>query len=130
MLRRFSDNYLILYLVGCVVPTILEYLTARVMLLVFHEVWWDYTNKPFNYKGILCLESTLAWGLYTVGLFAFLHKGVTAAVEYVPFTFGIYVATVVLAVEGVDFLYHLIQAKTDALPHNVKELRESLRVFR
>lgn len=59
MLRGISHNYILLYVVGCIVPTALEFLTAQIMLLIFGEVWWDYTEKPFNYRGILCLESTL-----------------------------------------------------------------------
>ena len=63
LLRPFSGNYVLLYLVGAVLATLFEYLTARLMLRLFGTFWWDYTNKPFNYKGILCLESTLGWGL-------------------------------------------------------------------
>ena len=59
LLRPFSGNYVLLYLVGAVLATLFEYLTARLMLRLFGTFWWDYTNKPFNYKGILCLESPL-----------------------------------------------------------------------
>lgn len=72
LLRPFSGNYVLLYLVGAVLATLFEYLTARLMLRLFGTFWWDYTNKPFNYKGILCLESTLGWGLIALLLFAFL----------------------------------------------------------
>ncbi len=60
LLRPFAGNLVLLYIMGCIVPTLLEYLTAQVMLFIFGEVWW-YNEKPFNYKGILCLESTIAW---------------------------------------------------------------------
>lgn len=70
LLRPFSGNYVLLYLVGAVLATLFEYLTARLMLRLFGTFWWDYTNKPFNYKGILCLESTLGWGS---SLFCCLH---------------------------------------------------------
>ena len=69
LLRPFCHNLLLLYVLGCVFPTLLEYLTARLMLSMFGEVWWDYSEKPFNYKGILCLESTIAWGFYTLACF-------------------------------------------------------------
>ena len=81
LLRPFCGNLLLLYVLGCVFPTLLEYVTARVMLALFGEVWWDYSEKPFNYKGILCLESTIAWGFYTLGLFLFLHEGVERFVD-------------------------------------------------
>ena len=84
LLRPFSGNYVLLYLVGAVLATLFEYLTARLMLRLFGTFWWDYTNKPFNYKGILCLESTLGWGLIALLLFAFLHRLVFRAVLLIP----------------------------------------------
>ena len=127
MLRGIPHNYILLYVVGCIVPTALEFLTAQIMLLIFGEVWWDYTEKPFNYRGILCLESTLVWGVYTVGLFAFLQKFVVWISLQIPVSWGMLGIKLVISAAAVDFAYHLIQAKTDALPHSFAELRESVR---
>ncbi len=127
LLRGFEGNYLLLYAVGCIVPTMLEFLTAQIMLLIFGEVWWDYREKPFNYRGILCLESTLVWGLYTVGLFAFLQKFIAWTALQIPVRIGMTAVKVILFAAAVDFTYHMIQAKTDALPHSFAELRESVR---
>ena len=46
------------------------------MLRLFGEVWWDYREKPFNYQGIICLESTIAWGFYAVIIIGYLHQAV------------------------------------------------------
>lgn len=58
--------------------TAVEFMAAKLMIRYTGCVWWDYSEKPFNYKGILCLESTLAWGLYTIVMFGFLHRVVIA----------------------------------------------------
>lgn len=84
LLRPFSHNLVLLYVVGALMATLFEYLTARLMLRLFGNLWWDYSNKPFNYRGILCLESTLGWGLISLLLFAFLHKLVFGAVALLP----------------------------------------------
>ena len=52
--------------------TVFEFLVGKLMLRLFGEVWWDYNNKPCNYKGIVCLESTVAWGFYAVIIIVFL----------------------------------------------------------
>ena len=65
ILRPLEGNYFLLYLAGAILATAFEFLVGKLMLRFFGELWWDYKEKPFNYKGILCLESTLAWGLYT-----------------------------------------------------------------
>lgn len=63
LLRPFAGNPVLLYLTGAFIATVFEYLVGRAMLRIFGEVWWDYREKPFNYQGIVCLESTIAWGI-------------------------------------------------------------------
>lgn len=103
LLRPFSGNYVLLYLVGAVLATLFEYLTARLMLRLFGTFWWDYTNKPFNYKGILCLESTLGWGLIALLLFAFLHRLVFRVVLLIPDRVGLAAAFLLVCAYAVDF---------------------------
>lgn len=84
ILKPFQRKYLSLYILGCIVPTFLEYCTAKLTSQMFGIVWWDYRNKPFNYKGIICLESTIVWGFYTLFLFLFLQKTVERIVSFFP----------------------------------------------
>lgn len=69
-----EHNYVALYIWGCIAATIFEYLTAQVMLRLFDEVWWDYTHKKINYKGILCLQSTLGWGFLALFIFGIFNQ--------------------------------------------------------
>ena len=123
LLRPVGDNLYLLYFLGCVIPTLLEYVTARLMLSIFGEVWWDYSEKPFNYKGILCLESTLAWGFYTLGLFLFLHRGVEWVVNRYSFQTGTWLGGIILLLFFLDFLHALYQKKKDSLPDSLHLLK-------
>ena len=69
--KPIEHNYIALYIFGCICATAFEYLTAQVMLKLFGEVWWNYDHLKFNYKGIICLQSTLAWGFVAVFIFGF-----------------------------------------------------------
>ena len=62
----------------------LELITANVMIRLFGSFWWDYSHKPFNYRGIICLESSLAWGLLGLFFFYYLDGWVRTAVGYIP----------------------------------------------
>ena len=64
--KPIEHNYIALYIFGCICATAFEYLTAQVMLKLFGEVWWNYDHLKFNYKGIICLQSTLAWGFVSI----------------------------------------------------------------
>ena len=103
LLRPFSYNYVLLYVVGAVMATLFEYLTARLMLHLFGTLWWDYNAKPFNYKGILCLESTLGWGVISVLLFACMHRAVFDAVRLIPAGVGQALAFLLVCLYAADF---------------------------
>lgn len=83
-LRPIAHNYLLLYFTGALLATVLEYLTGRLMLRLFGKLWWDYSEKRLNYRGILCLESTAAWGAIAVLMFALVHRMVFSLVNRVP----------------------------------------------
>lgn len=71
--KPIENNYIALFAFGSICATAFEFLTAQVMLKLFGEVWWNYDHLPFNYKGILCLESTIGWGVIAVILFGFVN---------------------------------------------------------
>lgn len=127
LLQPVCHNIFLLYFSGALVATFLEYVTAKIMLRIFGEVWWDYSQKPFNYKGILCLESTIAWGFYTLGLFLFLHKGVEYIVNSYSFQTGTRLGSVLILIFSVDFLHCLYLQKKDSLPITFEEIREGIR---
>ena len=110
LLRPISDNYVLLYIVGAVLATAFEYLTARLMLRLFGTFWWDYTNKPFNYKGILCLESTIGWGFIAVLVFAFLHRGVFQMVMLIPPRISRDIAILLVSAYAIDFAVSMRQS--------------------
>lgn len=41
---------------------ILEYVTSYATERLFHAVWWDYSNLPFNLHGRICLSCSLGFG--------------------------------------------------------------------
>lgn len=83
ILRPLEGHYIALYFAGAIIATIFEYLVGRLMIRLFGELWWDYNEKPFNYKGIICLESTLAWGLYALIVFGFLNNKIIMTADRV-----------------------------------------------
>lgn len=129
ILRPIAHNYFLLYFAGAAVATLLEYVTAVIMQNTLGNVWWDYHEKPFNYKGILCLESTVAWGFYTLILFAFLHGFVEMVTESYSYHTGMFLAAGVIVIYSFDFFLHLFQAKMNRYPKKVEKIRERVMLF-
>lgn len=116
LLSPYSHNRVLLFFLGAILATAIEWITARIMERLFGEIWWNYTDKPFNYKGILCLESTLAWGLYTLILFGVLHGFVERVVNAIPFRIGRIAGAVLILIYTVDFTHTFYREKRDDLP--------------
>lgn len=110
ILHPMKDNLLALYITGAIVATVFEYFVGILMLRLFDEVWWDYKEKPFQFRGIICLESTLAWGVYAVVIVGFLHDQIIALFDLIPKQIGVLACTIMLTVYGFDFLYHFFEA--------------------
>ena len=72
----FEDNLLLVYLSGVVAATILEYVTGWTMERLFKMKYWDYSDQRFNFRGYICLSSSIAWGFLTILLTEVLHPPV------------------------------------------------------
>ena len=112
-LNSYANNKLLLFVLGAILATVIELITALLMQRIFGEVWWDYHEKPFNYKGILCLESTIAWGFYTLALFVVLQNVVTDIVNVIPMKIGRSGGAILLAIFAVDFCISLWKEKRE-----------------
>jgi uncharacterized membrane protein len=72
----YRTNAGLVFLVGMVSATILEYFTGVAMEKMFHVRYWDYSKQPFNLNGHICLTSSLAWGVFSVILTLYGHNPV------------------------------------------------------
>ena len=69
-----------MFFAGMVGATLLELFVGLAMEAVFKVKYWDYSNQRFHYKGVICLSSSLCWGLFTVLLNRYIHKPVEEVV--------------------------------------------------
>ena len=56
------DSLWLVFLLGMLAATALEYVTGAAMEALFKVRYWDYSKQPFNLNGYICLTSSLAWG--------------------------------------------------------------------
>ncbi len=97
-----ENNWILVYLSGCVAATALEYVTGVCMEALFKVRYWDYSNKKFNFQGQICLTSTLAWGALTLLLVYGIHRPIERFVLELPallLSSVTYAVTVVMAVD-------------------------------
>lgn len=93
-------NPRLVFVVGMVSATILEYCTGVVMERMFHVRYWDYSNQRLNLNGHICLTSSLAWGVFSVILTRYGHTPVerlashmsTNVLEVIVFVLTVYIS--------------------------------------
>ncbi|NBJ94642.1 putative ABC transporter permease [Parablautia muri] len=99
----FQENIFLTYVAGCLGATALELVTGMTMEALFKVRYWDYSNQRFNYKGHICLSSTIAWGFLTILMTEFVHKGVEKVVFAIPAAVVTVVTIIVTEYIVVDF---------------------------
>lgn len=105
-----QGQYVKIYLMGAFLATVFEYLVGRAMIAIFGKLWWDYNDKPFNFQGIICLESTVAWGFYALGIVHFVHGWILQIINYVDVAVGIRAIQVILLIVSIDYVVQLLRA--------------------
>ena len=66
MTLPFQNSPVEVYVVGLLGATVLEYFTGETMVRLFKVRYWDYSNQHFQYKGHICLSSSIVWGFFSV----------------------------------------------------------------
>lgn len=130
VLNPLSGHYVTLYLTGAFLATTFECLVGIMMQKLLGEVWWDYTEKPMNYKGIICLESTIAWGFYAVIITMFLHERVLHLIDAMDMAYGRILCIVILAIVTVDYLIRLYLLFKTSIQEEKDRLIDKYRSFR
>ncbi len=80
----FKENLILTYFAGLVGATVLELFTGILMESLFKVRYWDYSYKKFQWKGYICLSSSLTWGFFTVLMNEVIHPLLLAGMSSVP----------------------------------------------
>lgn len=129
-LQPFASDTIKLYFATSIMATTLELITAHMMIRLFGSFWWDYSHKRFNYKGIICLESSIAWGFLGIFFFRFLNGFVHRMVGHIPDMFGKVTALALVLFYFCDFSYTLyVQLHHQGEKEDEEQVIGRLKVF-
>lgn len=134
LLEPFGDNIIILFLMGTVICTLLEYIASFVLEKLFHTSWWDYSNIRFNVKGRVCLSFSLLFGALSVVVNIFLAPAFAELTDMIPAQVKPWLVWSLMAIFAADTavtVYSILQlngklAELHKLTAEVKSRLESL----
>lgn len=84
----FKDNIFLLFVVSIILTTTLEFLVGFILEKSFHQKWWDYADKRFNFLGYISLDTSLAWGALCVLMVYTIQPALIASVDFIPYGIG------------------------------------------
>lgn len=105
-----SVTPLLVFLAGIAVCDTVEFITSILMEKLFHARWWDYSDKPFNIQGRICLGHSVYWGIAAILFIYLVHPFVLRIFAHLSGTVMYVVLAAVLVIFAVDLLSAIIKA--------------------
>lgn len=128
ILDPFGYSIPLMFVMGIIVTSALEYVTSWGMEVLFHTKWWDYSSYPFNIHGRVCLKNSLLFGCMVLVVYYLIHPAIQEFVHL--FSPGMQTMLCMAALFG--FGYDLFNTALALLRKNkdFQEIEESIRELR
>ena len=101
-------QYIFYFIFVALLSTLAELVTGLCMK-PFGVKLWDYSQKPFNFLGIICLEYSLLWGALITAFMGTLWKPLYGLVKKIPkresFILAVTLAVAIIADFAVGIVY-------------------------
>ena len=108
LLNPFFDNIFLVFILGIIATSILEYITSYIMEKIFHMRWWDYSNRKFNIQGRICLRNSVLFGILSVVLVEFIHPKVSQFIINIPPEYFGITSTILFILVMIDTLNSIV----------------------
>lgn len=107
-LKPIETNYIFLFIGSVLLTSVLEYITGFFLETAFNSTWWDYSDKPYNLHGRICLSFSLIWGFISIFIIKVIHPYIVYIVNLVPRSPGVMLFYITLLYFSIDFIITVI----------------------
>jgi len=98
----YIDNPFVVFVASVAITSTLEFVTHLVLDKAFHIKLWDYSDRPFNLQGRICLENSLLFGALGLLLIYVLHPAFVQLLMAIPHEVAIALAWMLIGILVVD----------------------------
>lgn len=99
-----EKNKLVLFLGSMLIATLIEFVAGFLLEKIFHERWWDYSDRKLNIGGYICLEFSVIWGMFCFLLYEAVHPLIKRLVGLVPEAFIKYMGIGLVIIMALDII--------------------------
>lgn len=129
------ENLPLVFIMGMIGATLLEFFTGMIMESLFHVRYWDYSHLKFNVKGYICPVASLCWGVFSIMMVKVVHIPIEEVILKIPMAIADGLAFVLTVVAAVDFTQSFNEAmdmkkmlaQLDETKVQIRKLQERIR---
>lgn len=94
------------YILSFISATVLELATGIVMEKLFKVKYWDYSGNFMNYKGYICIKSSITWGFMGMLVTYVINEPVARFID----SLNVWISAVIVAILTVIFVFDFIKS--------------------
>ncbi len=122
------ENILLLFLTSALITSLLELLTGVVLERAYKTKWWNYSDRRLNFKGYICLEMSVVWGVLGVVLKKVINLVIVGVVDAAPLVLGVFILYFLTVLFACDLIITVLAlnnmlSKAERLDKLAKEMR-------
>ena len=99
-----ASHPMILFAIGIVFASLIEFMAGFILDKLFHARWWDYSDRKFNINGYICLEFSIVWGLAIAFVLRVIQPGIENIVDMIPHILGIIFLVIIYLIFVADIV--------------------------
>lgn len=110
LLTKYQNDLIVLFLMGALITSAIEYYTSYILEVIFHNRWWDYSYRKDNINGRICLKNSLLFGLGSCIVIRIINPLILKFCGLFSDKFIIIIGTIILIIFILDMIFSCIIA--------------------
>ena len=99
-----KTSKLTLFIGSIFIASLIELVGGFLLEKIFHQKWWDYSDRLFNLGGYICIEFSVLWGMACFILYEAIHPLIKKSIGLINPKVLIYINILFLIIFIVDLI--------------------------
>lgn len=108
LLTPIQHNPILVFILGVLSTSILEYFTSWLLEVLFHMSWWDYSKHKFNIHGRVCLLNATMFGIMSLFVMYIVHPFTESIINKIDMNVQVIIAGLLLVMVIIDLVVSTI----------------------
>ena len=101
-LNKYQNDLFIVFIVGMVMTSCIEYYTSYILERIFHNKWSDYSMRKDSINGRICLNNCFLFGIGSCFIIKYLYPFIEYLLSFLSYKMTIILGTILLIIFIID----------------------------